>query len=389
MKIDRFFKDRLVAYAVLMQPLLIVIQHLLISVFGMSEESSTKYRVLMTALPMMLAIFVCIKRRPKLFVVSYAIMAILCIVSALFYSGNEPFIREEAIRFTFPIVIPSVLCLYAIGNINLIESCLLRISWGVVFLTILYAFNLLRGRFLFEGYNMSMSYALLLPALSLYANKRFISLVASFFLALMIIAIGSRGGFAIFGLYVLYDVLANNKKLIVPFAICVVLLLSVAQFMEEYLSEMGIDSRTIGLLLSGEITKTSGREGLYEITVDAIKQHSLFGLGLWGDRKYLNGHYCHNVLLEVCADFGLLLGPLLLVTGAALVCAALASVHGKQRAILVKYICAGLLPLMVSHSYLCSDSFGVFCGIVAVYYQSGYVRFKRKNRREKKTLSYV
>jgi len=369
--------DRVMVYAVLIQPVLIIFQHILISVLGMSEDMSTLFRIALTALPMALAIVLGIRRNARLFVIPYLVLIALCLISSIFYTGNADYVKREAIEFTLPVVLSGALCLICVGDIKLIEDCLYRISWCAFGLVLIYLLNMMRGVFFFEKYDMSMSYAMLLPAMALYSHKKIWALLASFSLIIVILVIGSRGAAVIFFLYVVYDILFNNPKFVLPFFVLIGVLFASLPFFLGYLSDLGLNSRTLLLLLSGEGAKISGRDELYLIIINQLKDHSLFGLGLWGDRQFLDGYYCHNFFLEVCAHFGMFAGPILLVFFIYLIVRAYFSSDRWHKTVLIKYFCAGLLPLMASNSYLISDAFGVFCGILVVYYQNNHGHRKK------------
>jgi len=82
--------------------------------------------------------------------------------------------------------------------------------------------------------------------------------------------------------------------------------------LNEYLNGHGIYSRTL-LQLSKDTVYLSGRDIIYENTIIEIKNNLLFGIGLTGDR-IINGTYSHNIVLEILATFGVLIGTILIVT---------------------------------------------------------------------------
>lgn len=66
------------------------------------------------------------------------------------------------------------------------------------------------------------------------------------------------------------------------------------------------------MLLQGEIADDNNRSRIYETAIQMIRNGGLFGYGAYGDR-YVIGNiafvgYCHNIILEILIDFGILLG---------------------------------------------------------------------------------
>ena len=63
MKFRLIKADSYIVTAVLIQSLLVLVQQLMISVFQIPEESTTVYRILMTAIPLSLAIIISFYRK--------------------------------------------------------------------------------------------------------------------------------------------------------------------------------------------------------------------------------------------------------------------------------------------------------------------------------------
>ena len=391
MRIAKKTIDSFVIYAVMIQPLLIMIQQVMIFVLGMSEDSTTIYRVGLTVLPMFMAIVICASRRPRLFAISYLVFFALILLTMLLFPASKSYMINDAIRFTLPIVISSTLCLVTIGDLRLCEWCLYRMSWVIVAITVFFVFSLLSGRTVFSGYNMSLSYALLLPTLSLYTKKTRRSLLAAAFLAIVMLALGSRGAFFSLGLFVVYDALFCDRRVRLPLLILFLVFLACLPFLIDILDGYGISPRTLLMLLSGNGGELSGRETLYETMVEKITETPLWGVGLYGDRPLFEGTYCHNFFLEVVADFGLVLGPTLIVGLSAAFFYVWYRLGKRNRQVLIKYFCAGFVPLMTSGSYLIEYSFGIFVGVFLLFAKH-YFRFTpglpSDNVRRKSASSY-
>ena len=387
MRIKRETIDKLAIYAVLSQPVLVLIQHIMISVLGMSEDSTTIYRVLGTAMLMLPAILYGFLRRPRESFLIYLGFLALCVATSLFWPANADYLWAEALKFTVPMVLSATLCLWAIGDMDLCEHCLYRVSWAIVGLTFLYVLSLLRGVFDFAGYDMSFSYALLLPSIVLYAKKTWLSVPAAFFLILIVLVIGSRGVVVAFFLYIFYDAFFDDHRVLVPLGIVVGIIIILIPIFMSFLEDLGISSRTLELLLMGEGGNLSNRDELYELAWGELRESPIFGLGIYGDRPLTGGFYCHNFFLEVCVHFGMFLGPLILVIFMGLIVVVWSKLDRKNRATLMRYFCAGFVPLMVSGSYLSENSFGIFMGVFLIFAQTVIVVKKPGQTPKKKTVN--
>lgn len=80
--------------------------------------------------------------------------------------------------------------------------------------------------------------------------------------------------------------------------------------LNSQLNSMGISSRTLEKFLYSDVFSDSGRSAIWGALIPRI---TLFGNGPFSDQAYLGaGNYCHNFILEVFYDFGLIFGLLVL-----------------------------------------------------------------------------
>lgn len=363
MKFSIVNADNYIAFAVLQQSLLVIMQQIMISVLQMPEESTTIYRVLLTAMPLSVAIMILFFKKVFLFTITYVFTVIILLFNVVLFPENSSFLRDDSLHFLLPVVIPSALCIMCVSSVKVVENVLYKISWCVVILMIFYIGGLLSGRFIFEGYNMTLSYGLLLPALSLYSRKHWYSICMALFLWCIIVAIGSRGAAIIFALYVCYDVFQYNKKLIFPFSIFVGICISFLPLFLEWLEKYGIHSRTLILLLTDDITSSSGRDYLYDKMLNVFWNNPIMGIGLWGDRTVLGG-YCHNIILELYLNWGIIVASIILFVLIYILIKLYIKTNKEIKNMLVKYFLGTVVPLMASGSYLIDYNFGLFIGVL-------------------------
>lgn len=365
-------KHKWVLYALLIQPVLIMLQIVLIYVFKIPEESTTIYRVLLTAIPMSLAIIILAKERPFFLIVTYAVTIVILLLNCLIFPHNQKYIIEGSTRFLLPIVIPSALCLLIGITIEQFENILYKVSWVVFSMAIFFCVCYYIGIAYFNIYDMSLGYALLLPMVSLYSRKRLNSVIGSIVLLLIVMSLGSRGPAYCFLIYVIYDVLVNNRKWIILLVLLFLIFITMGPELISYLNFIGIKARTLELLFYGDAVSSSGRDYLYESIWTRFEQYSGFlGLGLFGDRSE-TVVYCHNIIIEIIIGWGWILGLTIITTSAFLILRLFIGSNNINRNRLIKYLCALVIPFFASSSYLIDYRIGLFIGLFGILYKQTF-----------------
>ena len=92
MIVNKEFEDKFISFSVMIQPLLAVLQTIMVSVWKMDADSTTIYRVLLTAIPMTIAIVIAIRRKCMRFLVVYGIIAILFALTLIIFPSNTSMI---------------------------------------------------------------------------------------------------------------------------------------------------------------------------------------------------------------------------------------------------------------------------------------------------------
>ena len=344
--------DYILSFAVVVQSLLVIFQQCLIGVLHMSPENTTIYRVVLSAIPILCAMYYICRRKKMLFIATYVFTFFVLLVHSLIFPDNVLYLKQSVGRFLLPILLPIFLAVASIRNFQILIDTLYFVSWCTFVLALIYVAMFFTGDSVFESYNMGFSYGLLIPTLSLYIRKNFWSVVASFVMFLIIVALGSRGAAFIIVMYFIYDLFICNKKhfsLFVAVGIGGYLLLPL---FVELLANLGITSRTLLLLLSGDINSDSGRSYLYQRCFESLIQSPIIGLGLFGDRVILSGIYCHNFLLEIAINFGIPIAITLIMWLFLQVTIRYFYCKPANRSFLVIIVLAVLVKLLVSGSYL-------------------------------------
>ena len=271
---------------------------------------------------------------------------------SLLFPDNVEYMKQSVGRFLLPILLPIFLAVTSIRNFQILIDTLYYVSWCTFGLALIYVATFFIGSSVFESYSMGLSYGLLIPTLSLYIRKNFCSVWAAFIMFLIIVALGSRGAALIIVMYFLYDLFVYNKKYFFIFIAIGVGGYLLLPFFIELLSNFGITSRTLLLLLSGDINSDSGRSYLYQECFESLMQSPIIGLGLFGDRVILDGVYCHNFLLELAINFGLPMAVLMIIGLCVWILIRYFYSKSVNRSFLMIIILAALVKLLVSGSYL-------------------------------------
>ncbi len=186
------------------------------------------------------------------------------------------------------------------------------------------------GQTIHMAYSLSFGYDLLLFCLVFLffalSEKKPIDLIMAIAGFVMIILGGSRGPLMCIAIFlIIYIILwvKNSKYKVMCIVGLVTVSLAFLLFYEsimtsiiQLLESMNIESRTIRMILEGNISDDNGREPLWNAAIQMIKENP-FGWGMMGTRHvvyYLHvvGHP-HQFFLEVLVDFGVIAGSVIII----------------------------------------------------------------------------
>ena len=183
------------------------------------------------------------------------------------------------------------------------------------------------GTMVVRQYSLSFGYAMLLPVIIfLYfwiKNKRFYCLLLSCIGSVLIFTNGSRGALLMLVLFIGLMMISNivdspkvsYKVLKISSIIIVILFLFLfgellLRSFVSFAQDLGIQSRTLDLLISGDISSDTGIDVIWAAVIDAIKDGGFFGHGVFGERPYVfpihYAAYSHNIILELICSFGII-----------------------------------------------------------------------------------
>lgn len=302
------------------------------------------------------------------------------------YMIDENFVKSNVITFFF-LHFPLFLLLLIMRDFNLLMKYLLKGSLLVLCLAItLFLFLLLIKSSKPVDY-MSFAYMMLSPIIICFVegwrkNKKLLicPIVSSFIL----FVIGCRGALVTllfflmlcFCKYYLFNKISMKYLVIKIFFLLGAFLIvfnmgTLLRQLSDILVKIGFSSRTLEFMLLGNdvFIQSEGRNMIWN---QAIENVGILGKGLFGDRtvlldEYLNPIYPHNFILEILVDFGMILGPVLLVIFAAVVGKALLvslkSGDSQQIQMSFAMISVFLVRHMVSASFLTSLDFWFYIGL--------------------------
>lgn len=127
---------------------------------------------------------------------------------------------------------------------------------------------------------------------------------------------------------------------------------SILQAVSSKLTGIGLNSRTLEMLLNSSITDDSSRGRILQNTMSQV---DFLGHGLWGDRVILNGRYPHNIIAEILIDYGWILGMGMLILIAYILFRGLKKADMLMSIVLCSLLSSGVIKLLFSGSFLSQE----------------------------------
>lgn len=267
--------------------------------------------------------------------------------------------------WTIAFCIPLSVFVFKMDNI---ETLFLTLKKGIFV-----SFCILMAVFLYlymndSSYQMAYAYTLLPICLfhidaSIRNKKNLIFLV---FELPAIVLFGSRGPILCIGAYVLlrYIYSADTAKrllkisaLSVSFTLFALFYTNILEWISNVMRGFGIHSRTLNLLINGNITSDSGRSTIIKMVWQKLLEKPIWGWGISGELNFMKS-YPHQVFVEILVHFGFIFGTVFCLFIIWKVIKML--LNRKFNNINIIFFCAGFIPLLLSGSYLQSPFFWMF-----------------------------
>lgn len=337
------------------------------------------------------AIVVILSKKPtKKFFACLITVAIFLIVSLLINPEIITYLEDSVIIFVLRVLVGLFLISHVTDYKQLVEKLLMYFIPTIMYI-ILFA---LVG-YVNDNY-MGFSYSLLVPATIYciygYAFKKNRYLIVGVLGLILILAYGARGAFAAgvvgIGLYFIISSKQSFRKMIIIALGIVVLLVLTLNFYKvvELLLKYFETSRTLKILLSGQLYNGGGRSIIQRIVIENI---SFLPRGFFSDRFIIakgigmnvnESLYPHNLFIEVIFQFGIILGVTFLVLLITKVIKALILTvkekSNEQDILFYSLVIPYLFKAMLSGSYLTDYTFGIALGICI-----SILRIKQKRKK--------
>ena len=140
------------------------------------------------------------------------------------------------------------------------------------------------------------------------------------------------------------------------------------------MDSFNIESRTIEKLLSGDITNDSERNIIWAIVGNGIFSSFPFGNGIGADRILLErtmreGLYAHNFIVEICYNFGAVLGGIVVVSIFVMVYKSLTQIQEEEwYRLIVPFLVPAVVTLLTSASIYQDWLFWLSVGFYFCYF---------------------
>lgn len=370
-------RDCKISFALMSSFVILPIQYSIIILFKLSGTyTSSVVRALTVASVGVIYLFAlpCVLKRNKWnFVLIYLSAITLFLLTFVLFPDNRIFLRSLVFPMFF-MNLPSLVYMMSIHDLKVFRNVMEKAGCLVFAIGIILSILVFSGKATVGNYSMGLSYYMLLPTIifldDLFDEFSIKSLVKAGLSFMVILSLGSRGAVLCTIVFIFLKYIKGNYKK-AWLNICVVATAVGAIFYSDKILQLlnkifltyGIKSRNIALFLK-EGVHLSGRDRLLEKVIMEIADKPIFGIGIAGDRKILNGTYVHNVLIEILSHFGVILGSAILMILIILIFKSLLTKNISEYSLIIIWVSLGLVVLMVSSSYLENIKFWIFLGLL-------------------------
>lgn len=195
---------------------------------------------------------------------------------------------------------------------------------------------------------------------------------------LLLIVVGSRGASLSVLLYILLLLITKlfngeKKRVAISLSVILVAILALGGYYYNEVTEMidagDLYSRNLSKLDDSSFFSHNDRDEIKMVIEKGLDTNPL-GYGLLGDRIIMQneryeGVYAHNLLLELRADFGIFLGPIIFLLLLYKMFIAYRKLSGYKIDFLIMFIPAGFIKLLFSGSFLIEPAF--YCLLALIF----------------------
>ena len=326
---------------------------------------------------LLLAIYYAFKRLKIKMLLIPALFIGLGIFSFIMFPDNRSLLIDQFFFPFFTASLPLFIITLVITDYSRLFKALRIASIASIISALIFVILQFNGKY--EINYMSFSYGVTLPVMLMlifsFQNKNKFDYLMAILGFVIVFLVGARGplvGLLIGSFFYFLIHLKLNLKNIILLSFLSVLIFffltnfdSSINFINDFLLERNISSRTVQLLLNDTIEQTSGRDILYNNAILSA-QNFFMGNGMIGDRVILGGAYAHNLFLELLLEYGIILGTLFTII---LIYYLLRSLFVKNKGILYYlffaiFFTTGFVKLQFSFSYTLEPTFFMMLALV-------------------------
>ena len=248
----------------------------------------------------------------------------------------------------------------------------------------------------FLGEQMEQGYMLLFPSSYFFVeslrSRRLIDIVATIVASIMLVFMGAKGPAVIMLLFftsyiiLFHKYKTNNalKKIVILLLFLIILsfFYEIIEALMPIANRLGFNTRVFESFLYGELNldNSSGRDDIYACIIRGLQDSQGFvGYGWGGDRLLAKGLWAHNLEFELLAQYGLVIGSILLLSIFSLIIRCYLKIrHTTELSFWYVLFFMGIMELQLSYTYINHPLFFVFLG-----YCISIVRRKTRLEHEK------
>lgn len=248
-------------------------------------------------------------------------------------------------------------------------------------------------------YSQDIGYYSLFPFIvfltNIYSERSFrtktISICLTIISLFFVLSSGSRGPLlcCIIGAIFTHFLLSKSKNtkivtvilILLSFVVYKFFLIEILSYILDIFEKLNMSTRVVEGLLLGDIVEDDARDILKEIAWNYANDHFFVGSGFFNDRLYIYNAsldnsldttaafsgYCHNFFYEILMQFGMMSGIVILIYFAYINYKVITNSQlSFQLHFYIICLTIGLLPLLVSRSWLTFPYFYLFFGLISV-----------------------
>lgn len=322
------------------------------------------------------------------------IVAVLFFVSYSAFPLTQSYYEEYAmfLRQSFVVYLPAGVLIYHVKSFNNCFTYTRKIAfYGSIFMLISYALGYVEvNGYQYWGVHLSPMLLLLFGS---YLDKKEKSDLIMVIIDCVMILFGGRQSLfvTIVGIYLMYFMMNEDKKqkriLVTIISLFVILIMYLASneflsILSNFLEIFNINTRTLEMMLSGELVDTSSRVVIYESSIKAISNNQGFN-GILADRYLLRQYgdwmaYPHNVFLEFILDFGMICGGTISILLFFLVIMNLMTGTKERKIFSALLISLVFIRLLVSSSFVIEGLFYTMLGFLFQVITTKLKKIKKK-----------